>query len=122
MAKYSPITRADNWYQGERKRFSWPITDEAGDPVSLVGKELQWRLHRHQGSAFVFITIEPEDFEEPEGEGNNVAVWVVADTTYQDGADTLVIPAGYHYHELWNLTDNTLLSRGGALLQPARRA
>lgn len=121
MAKYSPIRRSDNWFQGERKVFRWPITDAEGGPVDLTGLNLQWRLHAHRGSDLVYITVEPDDFDTPEGDDSSIAVWVVEDTTYtQDGATTQ-IPAGWHYYELWELTSKTLLAHGGALLQRARR-
>ena len=119
MAKYSPIRHRDNWFQGERKRFEWPIVDDEGSPLDLTGRELQWRLFPHSGSSKVLIELGPDDFEEPEGEEHNVAVWVLEDTTYTVGEETLHLPAAWYHFELWDKANNVLLSYAGAKLRRA---
>lgn len=116
MSKYSPIKRQDNWFAGERKRFEWPITDASGNAVDLSGIDLEWRLLPHRGSVGVLLIKSPDDFETPEGDDHNIAVWEVDEDDYDD------LTAGWMYHQLWDLTNNTCLSEGGAFLNPSSRS
>ena len=114
MANYAPIKRNAGWFRFERKRFEVEVKDAAGEPLDISASVLEWRLLRHAGSEVVYLELNSDDFEDPEGHDNNIAVFTIPEDAYTD------IPARWYYHELWDRQSHLLLAYGGALLQKAR--
>ncbi len=112
MSIRSPITQTMRWYRYEDKTLDFTILDTDGDPVDLSGVDLSWRVLREAGSATVLYEKESPDITVM-GADNNVARIEVEADEYDD------LPAGIHYHVLWDRTNNLLLAEGEAWLNDA---
>lgn len=110
MAIRSDITKAYDWFYGEAKVLVITVLDTAGQPVNLGASTLEWKVTKQQGSSQVYLTKGTGgNGITVGGAGNNVVtITISASTDY----DTLT--AGIHYHELWDVGNNLLLSYGDA--------
>ena len=117
MSLLSPITAAMGWHRYEHKSIEISIVDAAGDPQTLSGLNLSWKLLRN-GTAL--ITKTTDDDITIDGDDNEIAVIEIEETEYEYDAEagTSEIVAGVYRHELWDIDSDILLSYGDAHLLP----
>lgn len=109
MAIRSDITRAYDWFHGEAKVIVITVLDTAGVAVNLSASTLEWKVSRQRGSTQVYLTKGTGgNGITVGGAGNNVVTITILNTDYDD------LLAGIHYHELWDVGNNLLLSYGDA--------
>lgn len=116
MSIRSDITKDDGWFRLERKVIAITVTDAAGAALNLSALTLAWRVLREVGSTKVYLTKTTGIFIT--GAGSNVANIPID----PDGPslDYATLPAGIHYHELWDVDNDLLLSYGDAYLHGSR--
>lgn len=117
MAIRSDITRAFDWFRLEAKVLVITVLDTAGDPVNLGASTLEWTVSRQQGAPASQIYLTKGTGGNGitvGGAGNNVVTITINSTDYDD------LPAGIHYHELWDVGGNLLLSYGDAHVRNTR--
>lgn len=111
MSVRSNITQAAGWFLHEAKILQITVLDAAGDPVDLSSTSLLWRL-MHGNTELINKTSGAGIAVS--GAGNNI----VSITIDQD-ADYDGLEAGIYRHELWDASNDALLSYGDAWLQHA---
>lgn len=111
MSAESNITFDSRWHRNEAKTIQITVYGDDGvTPENVSGVTLQWRLLKHgaalltKASGGAGITVS--------GASNNIANIAIAVADY-----TASIPAGSYRHELWDRTNDRLLTFGTALLQ-----
>lgn len=111
MSIRADITPDYGWHRFETKNIEITVVDDAGDAVNLSSLTLEWLLTKQAGDGAPYldkgtggsgITVS--------GASNNVAVIAVASTQYESATRPLV--PGIYHHELWDRTNNNLLSFG----------
>lgn len=108
MAIRSDITRSANWFRFERKVFSFTILKEDGtDADSLEGADLIWILSKEQGSDKIYLT---KTIIDGITISDNIVSIEIEPTDYEN------FDSGVHYHELWDVDNNILLSYGDAYI------
>lgn len=108
MAIESNITQELGWHRFEHKYLDITVTDAAGDPVDLSAVDLRWLLLHHD--VLLEKTSDVDGGIDVTGVDNNLARIEVEADDYDS------IPAGVFRHELWDMTNELLLSFGTAWL------
>jgi hypothetical protein len=114
MSTRADITQSAGWYRFEDKTITITVTDANGDPVTLTGLGLLWRVMREAGSDLVYLTKTGGAGISITGADNNEANMSIDPLT--DYAD---LEAGIWRHELWDTDNNLLLSYGDVWLLAA---
>lgn len=111
MSRESNITFDDGWHRYEAKTFAITVYDEDGTtPLNVSGVTLQWRLLKH-GTALVTKASSGSGITVGGASNNVVSVaFQVADYS------AAIVPGSYRF-ELWDRSNDRLLSFGTALLQ-----
>lgn len=116
MAKRSPITKDDEWFQGETKILEYTVETEAEDGTVQVitGWSLRWQLMNHQKSQDTVFEKATAGLGVVITDGPNGQAQVTIDPV-----DTTDIEPRTYWFELWrtDLGFETVLSYGPALLQ-----
>jgi hypothetical protein len=110
MAIRNNITKDDEWFQHEAKSIVIPVVDNVGANVDLTGHELEWSLRKFSGSVTVYLNKVTPNITI----SNHIVTIPIANTDYANFSH------GIYFHDLWDKTDNALLSYGDAHLRPAR--
>lgn len=114
MSVRSDITQAAGWTCFEDKTLLITVTDANGDPVTLTGVGLLWRVLRDAASPTVYLEKTDGAGIAVTGASNNIATITIDATS--DYAD---LEGGIYRHELWDLDNNLLLSYGDCFILPA---
>lgn len=112
MSIRSDITRAMQWFWGERKTLTISITDASNGPVNLANTNMSWRILREQGSATVYLQ-KTSGLSVSGNNSNIVTISIDPDTDYNTMA------AGIHWHQLRDEDNDAELSYGDAHLRPS---
>ena len=115
MAKLSPITTDDEWFQGETKllRFGIETEDEDGTREVINGWSVRWQLMQNKKSQDTIL-------EKATG-GSGIVITNGANGELEvtiAPSDTTDIEPRTYWHELWRTDTNfeTVLSYGPAAL------
>jgi len=114
MSILSAITATDAWHRYEHKFLRFTVTDSAGAAVNLSAVSLTWRLFDSERTAVITKTtaVSPGGITITGG-SSNIAQVEIAETSYAS-----VVP-GLYRHELWDITNDLLLSYGDVELLDA---
>lgn len=105
MTLHSDISRALGWYRGSRQAITISVVDSSNTPINLSNTNVSWRVSKARGSAVVYLTKTPNI----SGNSNNiVTITIDPDTDYNS------LPAGIHWHELWDEDNEVELCNGDA--------
>ena len=122
MSQLAPITPSLGWHRFEHKNLEITVVDADGEPQTLTGIALSWKL-LHHGTALITKTDQDGitlDTSDSVGAINDIAVIEIEETEYvydeEDG--TSEVPAGIYRHELWDTDSDVLLSYGDVHLLP----
>lgn len=110
MSIRADITKSALWYRYENKTITITVVDADGVAVNLTGIDLSWRILRAQGSPTVLLAKTTSDGISISGAGNNIVTITIDVADYED------LPAGIHYHELWDSENDYLLSHGDVFI------
>jgi hypothetical protein len=123
MAIESAILRDDNWFQYERKTLRILVTESDGltavDLSTVPPGKLEWRLLRQRGSPTTYMTKNNGVSGGITFEGDDNEIALVAIESDSPNSDYAGVPAGKHYHELWDRENDVLLTFGLAVLRPS---
>lgn len=110
MSIRSDITRAMQWYWGERKTIIVAITDASNNAVNLANVNMSWRVLKEQASNTVYL--QKTVGLAVSGNNNNiVTISIDPDTDYN------TLPSGIHWHQLRDEDNDAELSYGDAHVQ-----
>jgi hypothetical protein len=116
MSIRADIPKSANWYRYETKTITITVLTAAGAPVNLTSIDLSWRIMRAQGSSTIYLTRVTPTGISISGAGSNIAVINITVSDYT------ALPAGIHYHELWDSENDYLLAHGDAYIHASRGA
>lgn len=107
------IEADQRWIAYEAKVLTITVTEsDLTTPIDLDGHDLLWRVYRMQGGITILL-------EKTTGLGGGIDISGAADNEVVITIDPGDIAGGRWWHELWDLTNNLLLSDGDAYVHRA---
>lgn len=110
MSIRSDITKAMQWYRGERKVLTVVVTDATNNAVNLTTTNMSWRILKEQGSATVYLQ-KTSGLVASGNNGNIVTITIDPDADYN------TLPSGIHWHQLRDEDNDAELSYGDVHVQ-----
>lgn len=107
MGFRSDITRAMEWFWGERKTLTIVVTDANNNAINLSTTNMSWRILKEQGSATVYLQ-KTSGLSASGNNGNIVTITIDPNTDYNS------LAAGIHWHQLRDEDNDAELSYGDA--------
>jgi len=114
MAIRANITRDDMWFRFERKFYVITVTDAAGNTVNLNASLLTWKIRKNSSTVYLALNSNVGGGLSKSGPNTNLVTITVNPGDYTN------LPAGVHYHELWDDTNDAELSFGDVYIHPSR--